>query len=57
MRIHHVKAHDGEEGNESADRLAKMGVRLHFKLMMRQQHHDWFKRALYTYWKNRKLDP
>ena len=52
----HVKAHDGEKGNERADELAKEGSQLRFKLMELAAPEGWFQRALGEYWGNRKID-
>ena len=52
--VQHVKAHDGTEGNERADALAKMGAKLHFNLLVQQQPQGWFQRAIKLYWGNRR---
>ena len=40
MKIMHVKAHSGIEGNERADKLAGQGSRLRFDTMVRSQRHN-----------------
>ena len=55
VEVMHVKAHDGDVGNERADKLAKLGSKLRFKLMQDQASSpNWFKKSLYKYWNNRK---
>ena len=54
VEVLHVKAHTGEVGNERADKLAKKGAELRFKLMGESAGDPtWFKRSLETYWGNR----
>ena len=49
VEVMHVKAHDGDAGNERADKLAKLGSKLRFKLMQNQASSpNWFKN-LYIY--------
>ena len=45
-------AHDGNNGNERADTLAKRGAELRFELMVLQSP-DWFQTAIKLYWSNR----
>ena len=48
-------AHDGDVGNERADKLAKQGSKLRFELMRDQASSpNWFKKSLYKYWNNRR---
>ena len=56
VEVHHVKAHNGEKGNERADKLAKEGSQLRFKLMELAAPWGWFQRALGEYWGNRKTE-
>ena len=50
VQIRYVKAHDGEEGNERADRLAKFGA----ELMEREWGEIGRGEAEGDYWANRK---
>ena len=52
--MQYVRAHKGTVGNERADSLAKLGVKLRFELKVEQGPKDWFKHALEEYWANRK---
>ena len=53
--MRYVKAHNGEEGNERADRLTKLGSDLRRKLSVRQgPDYDWIGEAMGDYWSNRK---
>ena len=55
VEVMHVKAHDGDVGNERADKLAKQGSKLRFELMRDQASSpNWFKKSLYKYWNNRR---
>ena len=56
VEVHHVKAHNGEKGNERADKLAKEGSQLRFKLMELAAPWGWFQRVLGEYWGNRKIE-
>ena len=51
--VRHVKAHDGTQGNERADSLAKKGAKLRFDLMVLTTPKDWFRRLVERYWENR----
>ena len=53
MKIMHVKAHSGIEGNERADKLAGQGSRLRFDTMVRSQPKGWFRNMVERYWSNR----
>ena len=55
VQVRYVKAHNGEEGNERADTLAKLGADLRRKLSKRQgPDYDWIGEAMGDYWSNRK---
>ena len=57
VAVMHVKAHDGSQGNERADKLAKEGAKLRFDLMeLAAPHNTWFHQALALYWSNRKIN-
>ena len=56
VEVKHVKAHDGDHGNERADALAKEGSKLRFDLMNLAAPDGWFTEALARYWGNRKID-
>ena len=53
MKIMHVKAHSGIEGNERADKLAGQGSRLRFDTMVRSQPKGWFRNVVERHWSNR----
>ena len=53
MKIMHVKAHSGIEGNERADKLAGQGSRLRFDTMVRSQPKGWFRNMVERYCNNR----
>ena len=55
VEVMHVKAHVGQHGNERADKLAKEGAELRFKLMELEAPAGWFHRALDAYWGNRHM--
>ena len=53
MKIVHVKARSGIEGNERADKLAGMRSRLRFDAMVRSKPRGWFRNMVEKYWSNR----
>ena len=54
VKVRYVKAHNGEEGNERADALTKMGADLRRKLSVRHgPDDDWIGEAMGDYWSNR----
>ena len=48
--VRHVKAHDGNHGNERADNLAAEGAKLRFELMELAAPKDWYRKSLERYW-------
>ena len=54
VTVRYVKAHDGQAGNERADKLAKMGAELRKKLLEREWGGDTaIGEAMGDYWSNR----
>ena len=53
MEVTHVKAHEGQVGNEKADVLAKKGAKLRHKLMLKSMTANWFRFVIEKYWDNR----
>ena len=54
VEVHHVRAHEGNAGNERADKLAKMGAKLRHEVMADQMPTNWAQRAKQLYWENRQ---
>ena len=53
VEVHHVKAHNGEKGNERADKLAGLGAKLRHDLMVKSQPRGWFRNMVERYASNR----
>ena len=49
LTVTHVRAHVGVFGNERADKLAKKGVELRYKLIVVQTSVGWYQDALSDY--------
>ena len=54
VEVLHVRAHEGNAGNERADKLAKMGAKLRHEVMADQMPTNWAQRAKQQYWENRR---
>ena len=48
-----MRAHEGNAGNERADKLAKLGAKLRFDVMVKDSPTNWNERAKNLYWENR----
>ena len=48
-----MRAHEGNADNERADKLAKLGAKLRFDVMVKDSPTNWNERAKNLYWENR----
>ena len=53
VAVHHVRAHEGNAGNEKADELTKKGAKLRAELMLNEGGEGWFERTVAKYWRTR----
>ena len=53
VEVLHVRAHTGINGNERADKLAKLGAKLRFDVMVKDSPTNWNERTKNLYWENR----
>ena len=54
VEVRHVRAHEGNAGNERADKLAKLGAKVRFDMMVKGSPTNWNERAKKLYWGNRR---